>query len=305
MITNNLLSDKNLSWFDIQEPLSSDFEQLSSEFSLPHLLLQDTLRPEHLPKYESTEDGHFLMLRCFDPEQGKLATTVQELSRKIALFISHEKLLTIHRSELQYLNKIKNKCQRKDVPDSIQGLVHLLVLSTIRTYEDPIDAIQEMYEEFETEVLGSKAEKLNINRIYHFRRQTFLIKRILKQTTDALSRSRDFWENHPSMLQDLKENLDQLYFQLDEVSDNFEHLFALHVALNDQRANDVMKVLTVFSSVLLPLNFLASFYGMNFKELPGLDSFHALITLVLAMLLLSILSIWYFKSKGWFRTSDE
>ena len=305
MITHNLLSGRDFSWFDVQEPHNEDFDKLNSEFGIPYLLVQDTLRPEHLPKYEFTEEGHFLMMRSFDHESDSDATTVQDLTRKIALFITEDRLLSIHRVELDSISKIKEKCKKNEIPKTLQGLVHQIVLSIIRTYEEPINNLQDMYDDFETDVLSKKIEKLNTTRIYHFRRQLFVIKRILKQTNDSLYRSKEFWDDYPSMLQDLRENLDQLYFQLDEISDNFEHLFELHIALNDQRANDVMKVLTVFSSVLLPLNFLASFYGMNFTNLPGLNSIHALITLTFAMLFLSMAAIFYFKKKGWFSTSDE
>lgn len=305
MITDNLLTNRNFSWFDVEEPRTEDFDTLSAKFGLPYLLVQDTLRPEHLPKYEFTEEGHFLMMRSFDPEAGKDSTSVQELTRKIALFITPDRLVTIHRVELNYITKIAEKIKKAEVPKTLQGLVHQLILGIIRTYEDPVTNLQDMYDEFETDVLSKRCENLDTTRIYHFRRQLFVIKRILKQTNDALYRSREFWEEHPSMLQDLKENIDQVYFQLDEISDNFDHLFELHIALNDQRANDVMKVLTVFSTILLPLNFIASFYGMNFTHLPGLASPHAFITLVVIMIILSGGGIWYFRRKGWFKTARE
>ena len=305
MISDNLLSNRNFSWFDVEEPHESDLNALTEQYGLPFLLVQDTLRPEHLPKYETAEESHFLMMRSYDSDSTEDATTVQDLTRKIALFISEDRLITIHRIELDYLNKVEEKCKKSDLPKTIHGLVHQIVIAIIRTYEKPVDNLQDLYDNFESDVLSKKREQLDISRIYHFRRQLFVIKRILKQTNDALYRSRDFWEEYPSMLQDLKENIDQVYFQLDEISDNFEHLFQLHIALNDQRANDVMKVLTVFSTILLPLNFLASFYGMNFTELPGLNSWHALLFLITIMVLLSIVAIWYFKRKGWFTTARE
>jgi magnesium transporter len=175
----------------------------------------------------------------------------------------------------------------------------------IRTYDGPVLRLQDLYDGFEHEVLAKKNEHLSTTRIYHFRRQTFILKRILRQTSDTLYRGKDFWEENPSMLQDLRENVDQLYFQLEEVSVNFEHLFNLHVALNDQRANDVMKILTVFSSILLPLNFIASFYGMNFDHLPGLHSPNSLGVLTITMLVITIMAGWYFKRKGWFVTARE
>lgn len=305
MITDNLLTNRKFSWFDVVEPREDDFETLTSKFNLPYLLVQDTLRPEHLPKYEFSEEGHFLMMRSYDVDSGAESTTVQELTRKIALYISEDRLVSIHRVDLDYIKKIAERCSKSEMPKTLQGLIHQIVLGVIRTYEEPIEKLQTIYDDLESDVLSKRREQLDLSKIYHFRRQLFVIKRILKQTNDSLYRSKDMWEEYPSMLQDLKENIDQLYFQLDEVSDNFEHLFQLHIALNDERANQVMKVLTVFSSVLLPLNFVASFYGMNFEYIPGLHSKAVLGWVVILMITMSLTAVWFFKRKGWVSTPKE
>jgi len=305
MITEKLLTKKNFTWVDVQEPQPEDFERLNSEFSLPYLLAQDCLRPEHLPKYEESEAGHFLMMRSYDSESSHNDPSIQELTRKIALFITPDRLITIHRVDLACLEAVAEKNKKTDLPKTLHSLIHQVIISVIRTYERPIVNLQELYDEFEHEILVKKNEHLSTIRIYHFRRQIFLLKRILKQTNDALYRFKDFWEEYPSMLQDLRENVDQLYFQIDEVSDNFEHLFQLHISLNDQRANDVMKILTVFSSILLPLNFIASFYGMNFHFLPGLQSKNALMILSIVMLIVTLTAVWFFRRRGWFNTARE
>ncbi len=303
MINQIPLPEKKFSWFDVTAPDDRDINRLSTEFNLPFLLVQDCLKPEHLPKYEETEDGfHFLMMRAFDKDSDDQSTTVQELTRKIALFISHERVVTIHRVELPSLTKSMNRCEKPDdFPKNIYMLVHQLLLETIRTYEDPINRLQDNYDDFETEVLSKKTD-MGMIKVYHFRRQLFVLKRILKQTNDGLYRFREFWEKHHSMLQDLRENLDQLYFQLDEISDNFEHLLELQIMMNDQKANDVMRTLTVFSTVLLPLNFIASFYGMNFTHLPGLDSQQALAGISALMVGVWALCLLYFRYRGWFKT---
>ena len=301
MISEYLLINRSFHWFDVEEPRTGDFDALSVQFNLPHLLLQDTLRPEHLPKYEYSEEGHFLMLRSYDQDSQKDATTVQDLTRKIALFISTDRLLTIHRVRMDYLLKIK----KNNTASTLSGLVHQIIINVIRSYELPLVGLQDMFDDFEVDVLKSKRTQLDTAKIYRFRRQIFVIKRILKQTQDALYRSKDFWEDSPSMLQDLKENIDQVYFQLDEISDNFEHLYQLHISMNDQRANEIMKVLTVFSSILLPLNFIASFYGMNFEHIPGLHSIEALIIVVIVMILTSVSAILFFKRKGWFVSRED
>ncbi len=305
MLTEKLLTKKDLTWIDVQEPEQADFDRLSQEFNLPYLLVQDTLRPEHLPKFEETEDGFFLMMRSFDKDATNEDMTVQGLTRKIALFLNPDRVITIHRVELEYLDAVAEKCKKTDFPKTMHGLLHQIILSVIRTYETPVLSLQDLYDDFETDILAKQMENLSTTRIYQFRRQLFILKRLLKQTNDALFRMKDYWVDHESMLQDLRENIDQLYFQLDEISNNFEHLFELHIALNDQRANEVMKVLTVFSSILLPLNFIASFYGMNFTRLPGLESYEALYLVIGLMILSSVLAMWYFRKKGWFKSPKE
>jgi magnesium transporter len=303
MITEKLLTKRDFSWIDVEEPEDSDFERLNTEFNLPYLLVQDCLRPEHLPKYEESDEGHFLMLRSFDQDSGADDTSVQELTRKIALFITENRLITIHRVQLPCIEIVADKTLKKpEVSKTLHALIHQVILTVIRTYEAPIVKLQDLYDEFEHVVLGRSSENLSTTRIYHFRRQIFILKRILKQSNDALYRFKDFWVDDQSMLQDLRENIDQLYFQLDEVSDNFEHLFELHIALNEQKANEVMKILTVFSSILLPLNFIASFYGMNFTYLPGLDSPHALATITIVFLTIIVVAVWIFRKRGWFKT---
>ncbi len=304
MIGQKLVKN-NFQWIDVHEPDGEDFDRLNQEFSLPYLLVQDCLRPEHLPKYEKSEEGHFLMMRSFDLDSQPQDTSVQELTRKIALFFTEDRLITIHRVELNYLNRVSEKANKNDYPQTLSQLVHQVILSVIKTYEAPILNLQDLYDNFEHEILAKKNEHLSTIRIYHFRRKLFVVKRLLKQTNDALYHSRDFWQYDQSMLQDLRENLDQLYFQLDDISVNFDHLFELHIALNDQRANDVMKILTVFSTILLPLNFIASFYGMNFTHLPGLNSHWAILVVSSSMGFITLAAFWYFKRKGWFKTARE
>jgi len=297
MISQDLAPHNGFNWYDIQDPQREDFEALTTKFNIPQLLVDDTKKPEHLPKYETTNEGHFFILRSFDSHSALKGTTAHRLTRKISLLISENRLVTIHGGKLDYL--------KYSSAESVQDQVHQIILEIIKSYEEVLTKLQVQYAHFENEILSRKQARLDTRRIYHFRRQSFVIKTILAQIEEVLTLSRTFWTHHHSMLQDLKENLHLVYFQLEDISNNFDHLFELHIALNDQRANEVMKVLTVFSTIFLPLNFLASFYGMNFSILPGLNSWMALTFLVVIMITFIIIGIWYFKKKGWFNTYLE
>ena len=300
MITENVVINRNYSWIDIERPLKVDYEFLRTEFHLPQLLVQDCIKPGHLPKYEHMEEGHFLLSRAFDPASDIDEITVQGLTNKLGIFLMKERIITVHNTELYFLRKYADSC-RENFPETLQGMAHQMVRNVILTFEEPILRLQESYEEFEHEVLSRSTDFLSTNRVYHFRRKIFVLKSMLKQNQIALFHCKEFWGSHTSLLQDLREDIDQMYFRLDDLSHNFDQLFALYLSINEQRSSEVMKVLTVFATILLPLTFISSFYGMNFDHLPGLHSTFGLGATTLLMIFFSFIAIWYFNRKGWFK----
>lgn len=298
MITENFFRASDFEWIDVQNPDQKDVLRLTDEFGLPHLLALDCLKPEHLPKYEETTLGHFLLMRAFDSESPKDGTTIHQLTRKITLLITDKQIVSIHRVPLPYLKQISERQNPKHKIGKLK-ILHAIIFESIRSFDVPIERLQNQYEIFEDQVFSSRS-RLTTPQMYQFRKRFFSLKRLLKQTQDALIRSHEVWAQDPSLFQDLRENLDEIFFSVEEVSNNFDHLLQLSVAMSDQRANDIMKTLTVFSSVLLPLNFLASFYGMNFSSLPGLKSPHAFYVLCLSMASLGIITLYYFHRRGWF-----
>lgn len=300
MITENVVINKSYSWIDIEHPLKVDFDFLKTEFHLPLLLVQDCLRPAHLPKHEKALEGHFFLCRCFDPSSKIEDINIQELTNKIALFITPERLVTIHNVELPVLRKFIDGINKSALPTDLELLSHQIMKIVIESFQEPITRLQDQYEEFEHEVLSRSTESLSTNRVYQFRRQLYVIKGILKQTHTTLHHGKDFWKENPSLIQDLRENIDQLYFRLDDISHNFDQLFALYLSINEQRNNEVMKILTVFATILLPLTFVTSFYGMNLDYLPGRHSILGPVGLMGFMVILTSVTVWYFRKRRWF-----
>ncbi len=72
-------------------------EELSKQYGLNHHTVKDCLEPEHLPKYESDNDVHFLILRFYAHQFDKRLATIQELTNKIAIFYTDDFLITIHK----------------------------------------------------------------------------------------------------------------------------------------------------------------------------------------------------------------
>lgn len=299
----NLLERDHLKWTDIEGPSYQELNQLSRTFSFSSLLLQDALGIEQLPKYELSQGTYFFILRFFDLKAHDQSTTVEEVTQKFSLFIRSQQLISVHSTPFREVTeKIPKEIIGHDNShaENVHYLVHRIIQTVIRSYKDPLNKLDQMYDELEEKILIHHHRSLDLKRVYYFRRRMFILKKILKMTHDMLSNSKEFWTHQESLLQDLKENIHQIYLEIDDLSQNFEHLFQVYISLNEKKANEVMKVLTTFSTILLPLNFIASFFGMNFKAIPGIESSLFFWFIVMVMITISIILIFSFKRKRWF-----
>jgi magnesium transporter len=109
-------------------------------------------------------------------------------------------------------------------------------------------------------------------------------------------------------LQDAREEAERIYFYADELVESITDLVTLHVSVESKsanesglRTNEVMRFLTVFSALFLPLNFIASVYGMNFHHMPELDHPYGYYFVLTLMSIVGASIFLYFRRKGWLR----
>ncbi len=303
MIVENVVLSHDFIWTDIERPLKGDLAFIESEFGLPRMLLLDSVRPGHLPKYELSENCHFFLLRMYDSKNLFTDLDAQMVTSKLAIFIQGEKVVSIHQKSFVPLRKFADIQGSPGFPENSRDLIHQLFRLCILSFEEALSQLKLNYEAFERIVLSKEPGTLSHTMVYEFRRKLYIIKGVIQHTQQTLQSSRNFWSEHSTLHQDIKENLEQLYFRLESLGQNFDQLFALNLNINEQRNNDVMKVLTVFASVMLPLTFIASFYGMNFDHLPGLHTTKGFVGAILIMATTSFVTIWFFSKKKWFRPS--
>ena len=130
----------------------------------------------------------------------------------------------------------------------------------------------------------------------------FKIKRATSSFRDTLTKLEkieivDFRSNYFIELRDQSSHLlDNIEFELQQLESSINLIFSMQ----GHRLNEVMKTLTILSVIFIPLTFLAGIYGMNFRNIPELESEYGYYILLGIMLLITLLSVWYFKRKKWF-----
>jgi len=295
-------------WIDLINPSAARLKEIGKQFNLSQYLLNDSLDPEHLPKYERTQEADFFILRAYDDESTSEADTVHELSRKIACFWGKDFLITVHRRDQNYIQRLRQKWSTPPPDENNASLLLVadLINSALQSYEAPIDQAENKLEKCEMDIFAAPgAQPFEIQTGYYLKRRASVIKRILRLSSDVLHRLQNLSRDQ-ALFQDLKELLERQLFYAEELHENANSLLNLHISLSSQktneashRANEVMRLLTVFSVFFLPLNFIASIYGMNFVHMPELQSHYGYPIVLIAMIVVAAIIYIWFKRKGW------
>jgi magnesium transporter len=300
-------------WLDISEPTQEGLEQMAKTYELHPTSVQDCLQPEHLPKHEIIYDISFMVLRSYDRECHDAADTVQELTRKIAVFYSDKFVITVHRQDQAFITNLTQKWQKRAKSDPSVTPEHILgdlLIEVVKTYDAPVQECMMSLEQFEMEIFGAgTARKFRIQNGYYLKRKVSVFKRMLRATLDPLNRVMTEGEaDLQPIFQNAKDMLNDIYFYADEISESLASLLNLHISLQSQktnlasqRTNEVMRVLTIFSCFFLPINFIASIYGMNFEFMPETKWPYGYF-FSLGMMLAVVVGIFiWFRRKGWLK----
>lgn len=317
------LDFQSFHWLDISNPTPESLNEVAQKYELHPTSVQDCLQPEHLPKFEMIEDVGFVVFRAYDVECHAEADTVQELTRKIAVFYGDRFVITIHRKDQPFLESLMNKWRKRPHNDPEITPEHVLsdvIQEVVRSYEKPVFDCLDGLEAMEMAIFGAGTgnnnavhthKKFRLQNGYYLKRRVSVVKRMLRATLEPLNR---IMQNAESILiphfQNSKEQIDQLFFYTDETSESISSLLNLHISLEGQktneashRTNEVMRVLTIFSCFFLPINFIAGIYGMNFKYMPELEWPYGYEFALGLMAAVVIMIFWWFRRKGWLKRS--
>lgn len=308
-VIKQLVEGRGFLWVDVINPSPTDLQNLSKEYALPANAVQDCLDAEHLPKYERIDDMNFVILRVYDDAAADDADTVQELTRKVAVFQTAGRLITIHRNDVKSFTAIKDRWRVK-VPAHFDCLSDQILLEILRgaiqSYDVPMVLNRNLLEVFEEKVFKHRGDTFEDG--YYLKRRANTFKRMLRLSMDILPRIAEYYTDEASLLQDIKETGDRLIYYADEFYENINNLVNLHLSLSSyrltlasHRTNEVVRLLTIFSVFFMPLNLITGIYGMNFERMPELKMAHGYYMVLGFMVCVSSVVAFYFYKAGLFK----
>ncbi|MEW6407854.1 MAG: magnesium transporter CorA family protein [Patescibacteria group bacterium] len=292
---------KNLTWIDILKPQEKDIDFLRKNFDFHPLILREIKNPTFHPLFESYENYLYWILHF--PSWGNNSHIV---SQEVDFLITKDALITIRYRKFGDFEEIFKKIEKNQNNLFFETSSHLFYQIVKQLFDDTfpeldkiekkIDQIEEkIFVKFDEGVIEKMAEiKFNIiDFIKAAKPQQF----IWQTVQDKVLK---FWgAEFKPYFSDLFTNYHRVLHIIETQQKVIDTLYSSSDALLSNKRNYVIKILTIFTAILLPLSLVASLYGMNLKYLPLSSYPFAFWGFVIFMGLVSLLALIYFKFKKW------
>jgi magnesium transporter len=260
-------------WVDLASPTAEEGRLLSEVFHFHPLSIEDALGAIHHPKIEPYDGYLYLILHGIDVRQEEHWFGTHDVD----FFLGRNYLVTIHDGRSRSIAKLKGLCDQHEriLAEGPVALLHRIVDSMVDNYRPEIEALETHMNALEDEAILGRRDTL-VRDILGLKRDLAALRRIVIPQRDAVGRlaRREFPIIGDEMAYRFRDVYDQFVRLADEATlfqDRVTGVLDAHLSSISNRLNMVMKVLTVMSTIFLPLTVLTGMWGMNvgLPSLPG------------------------------------
>lgn len=291
-----------LLWVILEQPTADESRILSDVFHFHELAIEDALNDIHHPKIESYGEYLYLVLHGIDFHARQHRFTTQDVD----FFLSPQYLVTVHHSASRSIGKVADVCTRNGqvLAEGAAALLHRIIDAMVDNYRPEVEKLSERLDKLESEVFEKPNPRL-ARQILDFKRDVASLRRIVLPERDAVGRlaRREYALINEQLAYRFRDVHDHLVRLSDEAiffQDRINGILDAHLSAVSNQLNAVMKVLTLISTIFLPLTVLTGLYGMNvtLPHLPGGD--RAQFWWILGMMIaLSAAMLAFFRRRRW------
>lgn len=300
------VSRGKLTWVNIEAPTKQETDYLAQNYSFNQLDLDDCLSRRQRPKIDEYKDYLFVVLHF--PKWHKEV----EIARpsQVAIFIGRNYVVTVHAGELTPLVKLFAACQERAAARQMfmgKGSVFLAyrIIDLLVDYCFPImDKILSKVESVEDRVFDETIE--TTHELSVLRRDIIAQRRIIWPLRAVIIELEAKLQKFTTMdmsvyFGDLLDHLNKIWDTLEECKEVIEVFKDSDYVLSTERINRVMRILTIFSSIVLPFILVSSIYGMNISLPGGIErgSILSFVVLLLLAALVSLGMLYFFHRRRW------
>jgi magnesium transporter len=292
-------------------------EYLQNKFSIDKLVMEDVTDCRQRPKFDGFSDFLFTVSRNMyvnDKQEIENEQVSFILLPNVCISFQESYALTFE-PVIQRLKGGKGNIRAEEASYLLYTLLDIIV-------DNYFTLIYKLGDELETieQLLYRRADKALMFQTQNIKRQMIIIRRVLLPERDKINdmirtESKLINKTTKTFLKDTYDHCMQVIDLIESYRDLTTSLIDVNISLISHRMNEIMKVLTIISSIFIPLTFVAGIYGMNFQKkdpvsgkimknnMPELYMDYGYVYILLGMLLIAIIQMVYFWRKGWLNKS--
>lgn len=286
-------------WVDFDRPTEEEAKWLESYFHFHPLAIEDCYHLLQRPKVDYYDDVQFFVLHALNEE-----TLGAE---EVDMFLSGRFVVTFHFAQQKEIDEAWNRISEHKEPGEINHLycAYLIMDKLVDQYFPCVYQIEDELNAIEGNTTGKAIEKL-MSQTFEIRAKLLKLRRTIFPMRELLYRV-----INSDRIEGLKEHL--FYFtdihdhllKLSEILESNREVTAdlrdSYISLNSNRMNNIMKTLTVITTIFMPLTFIAGLYGMNFHYMPELEWKWGYYVVLVVMTGIGAGMFSWFLYKGWFK----
>src|SRR4051794_27749825 len=162
---------EDIRWIDLSDPSEKEMERLSMEFKLNTYIVRDSMEPMHLPKFDVAENINFLIIRFYTDHSHKKIATIQDITNKIAIFYTDKFLITVHKFEVVFLEKIYSTFISTGKCSSTEEVVTKILWNALETFDEPAQKLSDEVDFYESNLMIGKTDPSQILALYYIKRE--------------------------------------------------------------------------------------------------------------------------------------
>jgi magnesium transporter len=289
-------------WVDLAAPSIPELLILSDTFAFHPLSVEDARAELHYPKIEAYDGYLYAILHgiAFQSDESEFAT------QDVDFFVGPTYLVTVHNGHSRSITELQENVARnaKVMGEGPVALFHRIVDAMVDHYSPEVQKLEDRLDQLESAVFDNPTPEV-IRAILNEKKRVGGLRRIITPQRDVIARlaRRDFVDISTDMsfrFRDVYDHLQRLSDDATMFQDRITGILDAYLTNVSNRLNEVMKVLTVVSTVFMPLSLISGIYGMNvhLPLFPGSDAmqFWWLFAVMAAVV---VLMLSFFRRKRW------
>ncbi len=292
---------KKQTWIDIDGESEELLGKIGGLYNLHHLAIEDCKTLFHLPKIDYYPGYFFLVFHSFDTDkyyEGEI------IWKELDIFFGKNFLITFHRKNIPAIEKLLNFSNQEVLKENLEDIFYYILDQTVDEYLPYMDKVYIDIDNLEDTIIKS-IDSGSPERIINIKRKLLNIRKIISLERslilDLSERSYEFFiKDMRFYFMDIYDHLFQVLETLDTYREILSGSMDIYLSSVSNKMNEIMKVLTIIATIILPLTLITGIYGMNFHYMPELYFRYGYYIILTLMSLITLVFILFFKRKKWF-----